>query len=433
MLRDARCGLLVVLVTMAASIALTSPLFAQDVADEEDGDSPSASARRHASLASPDQVDNQLEIDARPKAPLVRFTFLDPYLEWKARLKERTGFTFGIDYSTVALWASAGLSADNAASGMVRFFGSWELVGRESGNVGAFVYKIEHRHKYTEVPPKFLSFNIGYVGLFAAPFSNDEFRVTNLYWRQSLGKGNFVFLGGFLDATDFVDVYGMASPWLHFMNLAFSTGSSAMALPNDALLGLAAAAWLSDHLYAIASLGDNASDPTDPFTGFDRFVNTAEYFTSVELGWTTGHDRAYFDNVHLTYWHSDAKTEAGDPSGWGLNFSATQFLNDKWMPFLRGGYAEDAGSLLQKSLSLGLGYQWIPGRDVVGFGFNWGQPNETTWGSGLEDQVSVELFWRWQLGEQLAVTPDLQLFINPATNPDESSIWVFGLRARLAL
>jgi len=38
-----------------------------------------------------------------------------------------------------------------------------------------------------------------------------------------------------------------------------------------------------------------------------------------------------------------------------------------------------------------------------------------------------------QLTQNLAITPDVQLIINPALNPDESSIWVFGLRARLAL
>jgi porin len=45
----------------------------------------------------------------------------------------------------------------------------------------------------------------------------------------------------------------------------------------------------------------------------------------------------------------------------------------------------------------------------------------------------MELFWRWQLARQLAVTPDLQLLINPANNPDEDAIWVFGLRGRFAL
>jgi len=31
------------------------------------------------------------------------------------------------------------------------------------------------------------------------------------------------------------------------------------------------------------------------------------------------------------------------------------------------------------------------------------------------------------------LTPDVQLLFNPALNPDASSTWVFGIRARLAL
>ena len=199
------------------------------------------------------------------------------------------------------------------------------------------------------------------------------------------------------------------------------------------MLGAAIAAWITDQVYGIASIGDNASDPTDVFSGFDRFVNVNEYLTSLEIGWTTAKDRAYFDNVHVTVWHSDQKSEVGDPSGWGAVFSATQFVADKVMPFIRGGYAEDGGTLLQKSLSLGAGYQAIPGRDLLALAFNWGQPNEATWGSGLADQYTIEAFWRWQLGEQLAITPDLQWIIDPALNPDEDSIWIFGLRARLSL
>ncbi len=39
----------------------------------------------------------------------------------------------------------------------------------------------------------------------------------------------------------------------------------------------------------------------------------------------------------------------------------------------------------------------------------------------------------WFVGPQFAVTPDLQYLINPANNPDEKSIWVFGVRARVSL
>ena len=408
-----------------AGILSPSCLFAQDSEDRPSGGRPG--------LGSPDQVDNLIETDSGPKDPLLKLTFLDGYFAWKSDVKKDAGFGFGLDYSTVFFGANESPGEDSAAAGMIRLFGAWDLVGRESGNAGALVYKVEYRHSYTAATPKFFGFELGYAGLFAAPFSDEEFRVTNLYWRQKLAHQRLVFLAGFLDATDFVDVYGMASPWLHFMNLTFSTGSASMALPNDGLLGVAVGAWITDQLYGIASIGDNGSDPTDVFSGFDRFFNTNEYFTTVELGWTTAKERAYFDNVHVTWWHSDQKSEAGDPDGWGMNASGTWYLKDKWMPFLRGGFADDAGSLLESSVSGGLGYQRIAGRDVVGLAVNWGKPNETTWGPGLDDQYTVEAFWRWQVGKQLAITPDVQLLVNPANNPESDQAWVYGVRARFAI
>jgi len=411
-------------IALVGLMLVAPPAIAEDGAD---------GGEKRPTLGSPDQVDNQLASDSGPKDPLLKLSFLDGYFAWKSKIKESTGFGFGLDYSTVFFGANESLGEDTAAAGMVRFFGAWDLIGRESGDTGALVYKVEHRHSYTTTTPKFFGFDLGYAGLFAAPWNDDQLRVTNLYWRQRLAGQRLVFLAGFLDATDFVDVYGLASPWLHFMNLTFSTGSAAMALPNDGALGVAAGGWISENLYGIASIVDNASDPTDVFSGFDRFANTNEYFTSVEVGWTTARDRAYFDNIHLTYWHSDQKSEIGDPSGWGMNGSGTWYLKDKWMPFVRGGYAEDAGSILETSVGAGAGYQWIPGRDLIGLALNWGTPNETTWGPGLDDQYTMEAFWRWQVGEQLAITPDVQLLVNPANNPDADQIWVYGIRARIAL
>ncbi|MBW2177211.1 MAG: carbohydrate porin, partial [Deltaproteobacteria bacterium] len=52
---------------------------------------------------------------------------------------------------------------------------------------------------------------------------------------------------------------------------------------------------------------------------------------------------------------------------------------------------------------------------------------------GLRDQYTAELFYRWQLAPQFAITPDLQWLQNPAKNPDEDQIWVLGMRMRLAL
>ena len=54
-------------------------------------------------------------------------------------------------------------------------------------------------------------------------------------------------------------------------------------------------------------------------------------------------------------------------------------------------------------------------------------------GRGLRDQTTAELFYRVQLSPNCALTPDVQLVINPALVPGKGQIWYFGVRARLAL
>jgi porin len=316
---------------------------------------------------------------------------------------------------------------------MIRLFGSWELVGRGGKNSGALNFKVEHRHRYGSIPPIALGFTIGYVGLIEPPFNNDTWRMTNFYWRQRFNNGKISFMVGLLDATDYVDVYALASPWLHFMNFAFSTGSQTIYIPNDAALGIAAGIYITDNIYVIAGISDAGSDPTDPLNNFESFFKNNDYFKNVELGWVTSKDRHFFDNFHLTYWHSDGSDVTASLPGWGIAFSATHYFKNKWLPFIRGGYAKDGGTLLQKSITAGVGYQPVQGSNLLGAAFGWGEPNETTIASGLNNQYTVEIFYRLQISTRLAITPDIQFLINPALNPDASSIFVWGVRARLAL
>ena len=103
------------------------------------------------------------------------------------------------------------------------------------------------------------------------------------------------------------------------------------------------------------------------------------------------------------------------------------------MPFARAGYAEGGGALWERSLSAGLGYFPRGAQDLLGVGLNWGRPSEDTFGSGLDDQYTLEVFYRWRPLRLLTISPDLQLLFDPALNPDEDLIVVLGVRVRLAL
>ena len=52
---------------------------------------------------------------------------------------------------------------------------------------------------------------------------------------------------------------------------------------------------------------------------------------------------------------------------------------------------------------------------------------------GYRFGIDLEGFYRLQFSQNLAITPSLQLLIDPAGNPADDEIWVFGVRMRLTL
>ncbi len=382
--------------------------------------------------AGADQVERRLSFDALPGDPLIPGDPFKNYFAWKDNLKKEHGLSFGSDYITAYMKASDSLGDDSAFAGNFRFYGYWEATGDGQGNSGALIWKVEHRHAFgSYIPPADLGFEIGYAGLVHLTLSDQRARLSNLYWRQRMKGGDLVLLGGWLDTGDYVDVYMLASPWTDFFNYVFSTGSAAMPVPNEGL-GLALGGYLNNNFYMIAGFADSNSDPHKPGDAFDTFFDDREYFSHFEFGWNATRETAFLNNVHLTLWHADERVAANTPDGWGANFSWSKSIGNHWIPFFRVGYADDGGAILQKSISTGVSYQSVVGGNRIGIGFNWGEPNDTAFKSGLRDQSSMELYYRIQLFKELAITPDLQYIKNPALNPAEDSLWVFGIRARLA-
>ncbi len=409
------------------------PRFAQSSPSSEENQS-----RRN--FGGPDAVPNRIESDYQERDALFELEFLKPYHEWKERIAEETGFSFALDYYPVVLKASDSLrgTEDYASSGVFRFTGSWQVLGRGSDTTGTLNFLVEQRHSYTRNTPAEFSFaNLGNIGAIEIPFGDDGWHLTNLYWSQSWNNGNVEAVIGFLDVTDFVDVYPLTSPWTDFSNFVFSIGVATMDLPDDGALGLAAGAWLTDQLYLIGGFSDLNSDPNEPFNGFNTFFNKSQFFKHIELGWTLSpKERYYLDNLHLTLWHADQREQIGVKDGWGGVLSFTGSIDDNWIVFARAGFSEDGGSLLQKAVSLGFSYipsptGVVPGSQL-GFGVNWGQPNDELFGSGLRDQYAIESYFRLQVTKEISITPAVQLLINPALNPQKDTIWVFGLRSRFA-
>jgi porin len=74
----------------------------------------------------------------------------------------------------------------------------------------------------------------------------------------------------------------------------------------------------------------------------------------------------------------------------------------------------------------------VPGA-LFGAAINWGEVNELSFGPDLDDQYTLEIFYRWQLTPRLALTSDLQYLKDRALNPDEDSIYIWAFRGRFSL
>ena len=186
----------------------------------------------------PGSVPGQLAGDKRLTESLTGVDVPENYSDWKKSLLEEHGFDFTVDYNSAIVKATNTLDEEDTFSGgVVRFFGQWELTGRDSGNTGSLVWKVENRHRYSDIPPSGTKNEIGYVGLMFPTFSNIQNRLTNLYWKQNLNQKRIEIVAGFIDTTDWIDVYALAPPWTAFSNFAFATGSATIAPPDEAAPG----------------------------------------------------------------------------------------------------------------------------------------------------------------------------------------------------
>ncbi|PYG25644.1 carbohydrate porin [Pelagimonas varians] len=368
-------------------------------------------------LSGPSSVEADLTGDGLTD-PQIRSDFprnvAPGWFEWKDDLAQR-GLRFNLDYLALGQSSNADVGAGEAASGIFRLYGSWQAT-----ELGSLTFKVEDRHSYTSVAPQFLGLDGGALSITGTAFNDNGTMLTNLFWTQRAADGSWTLQIGQIDVTDFVDIYGAVSPYTAFQNLAFNTNPT-INTPNPGL-GVAGGAKLGSNFYVVGSLADTNADPSSPDLDVFRHGNL---FKSFELGYTSGFDRLFLDNVHLTVWHADAADDGSRSEDYGAVFSAAWLVDNTWMPFVRAGASKGTAALYDKSVSTGIAY-YGRNTDGAGIGLNWAEAN------GINgSQFTAEAFYRFSISPGLQITPSIQFIDNPLLNPGQSSITLVGLRTRI--
>ncbi|PKG38121.1 hypothetical protein [Psychromonas sp. Urea-02u-13] len=101
--------------------------------------SPTLLAQASPTFGGPDSVDNTIEDNKKGSQK-----------PWREALAEKQGITFGLDYNMLGVYATdpnqlaipafAIDDEDTSASGVARFYGTWNIIGQTSGNTGGLNY-----------------------------------------------------------------------------------------------------------------------------------------------------------------------------------------------------------------------------------------------------------------------------------------------------
>jgi carbohydrate-selective porin OprB len=252
-------------------------------------------------------------------------------------------------------------------------------------------------------------------------FLDEEFFLTSLYWEQFLYDGQLAFEAGRILSFDFVDVSGYPSLWLRFQNASLSYNST---IPF-ALSGVGAGAGikLTDQWF----VGGSFHDANARFTEFDFLVDGPEFLKQAYVSWSPAPAQRFDQQFRLTYWYADERSSAGIDDGWGLAFSANWLFDERWMPFTRMGWSQGKAPRSNTSIVAGMLYRPVNG--IGGLGVAWGW--ESLSDPSLGKQQAAEVFFRYNILSNLAITPSLQVPIDPAQNPAHNTVPVAGLRARV--
>ena len=253
--------------------------------------------------------------------------------------------------------------------------------------------------------------------------SHNGFRVPELAWQQSFGRGEVVLLAGVVSQGNYLDVNTYANTGRgQFLNSGLI---NSMVLPLPAYNFAVNLQWQpADRFYAmVGATAGNAGSGQAPWTNF----SWEDWSVVSEFGFAPEDFLGLGPGVYRV---QPFLAQAGGPTQGGVGFNFQQQLGHTsplaWFGrFGIGGSQVSAGASAQVGTGFAieaplhaLGLLPKLSNDQAGVGFVWSQPSATTRTVYHRNEYVAEAFYTLQFSPTIRIQPDVQLVWNPAFNPD---------------
>ena len=269
-----------------------------------------------------------------------------------------------------------------------------------------------------------LTDNVGSVNTLNATVFDKGAVVDELYWKQVALGGKLVVLAGKIDMLYHFDTNRVANDgYAQFYSYSLQNNPS---IPGPLYGGFGGVvrANLPKNAYAMFGVGDSSMGSA--VVPWDT-VDNDSWYQLLELGLSPDLPLLGKGNYRLTPWHN----HLFGSDGFGIALNIDQELGRKdLIAFFRFGYGEKNVTPVKTFVSGGVAFEAPFGRknDIVAIGVAWSDPSP---GEGFRDETLLEILYQLEIAKSIALTPNLQLVIDPANNAGDDVVAVPGIRLLL--
>jgi porin len=310
----------------------------------------------------------------------------------------------------------------NMFSQSFNLYAEWELIHRP-GNEGTLYSFFLHESESLGTTAGQFADSVGTTILPNDDVGDAVNALAHLAWTQKCLDGNVEISVGQLALKLMLDQNDYAG----WDRVSFASGPLSGNLVRNfpiAALGIDTTVHLTDDLQVSFLLADADGYPFYPdFKSFGRrFVYVPGFVYTPEVhGLGKGRYEVNFSHIERT-----ERFGGTGPASSVWLFSFQQELSPKLATFFRFGTGDGKRTAVQQSLATGVVFTQALGfnNDWLGLGFIWNEPTDGT----RPDDYGMETFWRFQLTENVQITPDVQVYFDPSQSVSRDTQAAFGLR-----
>ncbi|MBM3647315.1 MAG: carbohydrate porin [Alphaproteobacteria bacterium] len=353
------------------------------------------------------------------------------YSKAKKQIEDTTGITFAFDESVVTQWGAPN-GGSTVAQGLFTPSVQWKAFKDDTIGTGSFSFYFIATRYWTSATglSQQASLNLN------SPINDYPFNsltYTQASYTHQLPNHHLAITVGQFPIANFDGNAYANNQQVNFLGYSltqngsqnYSQGSLGAYVQFDPIKELTFAGGFQD-----------ANNVTANYVQFNT-LGSGQYAWFLYADWTPTFPKLGQGEYALLY-YSLPSVPAQPLASYGLSFSASQSITDKYAVFLRANTAWNSSWYIQSSVAGGGVLNDPLGRnplDQIGLGLAWNKTNLGLYPGTFvrQSETMLELYWATTLGSRVQLTPDVQVYFQPALAPTSGVAAVFSFRLAFLL